>query len=142
MHVGETVPDVSGAKLARYLRGELRVKRRGEPPRELTHSDGPAGGDVDCMTGRSGHIHRCQGGPHHVRDMHEVADLATVLKHSRRTTVEDPRSEDRGHPRVRVGERLPRPVHVEVRLEPVGAAEHQGQLLLVALRDAGSHEPT
>ena len=69
----------------------------------------------------------------------EVARLAAVLEDHRRPPVQEPRREDRGDARVRVRQRLPRPVDVEQAQrdgrDPVGRARDERELLLVALRD-------
>lgn len=73
-----------------------------------------------------------------VANAHEIALLLSVLEDEGPVLVQEPRREDREHPRVRVGQRLPRPEHVEEAQRdgrhPIGASEHQAHALLVVLR--------
>ncbi len=76
---------------------------------------------------------------HDVAHMDEVARLFAVLEDHRRVPVEQARSEDRGHPGIRIGERLVGSVDVEEaqrhRGDAVGGARDKRQLLVVALGD-------
>src|SRR5262245_8794416 len=105
---------ISLAILTHYLRLEVQTQTLREQTADSAHRCGHASADINRLVIRTVALERQQVRLHDVAHVDKVSRLFTIFKDHRTVAIQQARRKDRTHARVRIRERLPGPIDVEV----------------------------
>jgi len=138
-YVGEAVADVADPVLADDLGGDVVAAHDARQPRgDGLHRLRTSAADVEHLARGLRRLQREAAAASDVVHADEVALLQSILEDLRCAAIEQARSEDRQHARIRIGKRLSRTVGVEETQgnggDVVCTTRHEAHPFLVELR--------